>query len=172
MRPDNRSRRLTAPHGATYASHRARLDKCLKLASISAMTKRMPDTIKHRSIEFRGPHHNPNQAQSACLILSDLEGILHVSPAHPELLHVTYDVSYISLQVIDELLAELGFHLDNNLFMKLTRALYYYSEESQRDVLGCRHGSGNCTQAVFINRYRRLEHGCRDVRPDHWRQYL
>jgi hypothetical protein len=132
----------------------------------------MPDTIKHREIGFRGPHDDPNQARTATLVLSGIEGVIQVRPVHTELIQVSYDVSYITLQVIDELLSELGFHLDNNLLMKLRRALYYYSEETQQDVLGCKRGRGNCTQAVFINSYRLLEHGCRDVRPDHWRQYL
>ncbi|HWS02308.1 MAG TPA: hypothetical protein VN448_02805 [Gammaproteobacteria bacterium] len=136
------------------------------------MRTQRPGTIKHREIGFRGPHHDPNQAQTATLILSDVEGILQVRPAHTELILVTYDVTYITLQLIDGLLDELGFHLDNNLFMRIRRALYYYSEDTQRDALGCKPGGGNCTQAVFINRYRQIEHGCRDVRPDHWRQYL
>lgn len=130
------------------------------------------DVIKHRQIWFRGPHHDPNQAQTATLVLSDVRGILQVRPHHTQLIHVSYDISYISLQVIDELLSELGLHLDNNLFVKLQRALYYYTEDIQQDTLGCKRGRGNCTQAIFINRYRHLEHGCRDVRPDHWRQYL
>lgn len=132
----------------------------------------IPDAIKHREIGFRGPHYDPNQAQTATLVLSGIEGVIQVRPVHSELIHISYDISYITLQVIDALLAELGFHLDNNLFMKLRRALYYYSEEALQDTLGCKRGRGNCTQAVFINRYRQIEHGCRDVRPDHWRQYL
>lgn len=131
-----------------------------------------PDAIKHREIWFRGPHHDPNQAQTATLVLSDVDGVLHAQPRHAELLYVTYDVRYVTLQVIDALLSELGFHLDNNLLVKLRRALYYYTEEAQQDALGCGRGRGNCTQAVFINRYRQIEHGCRDVRPDHWRHYL
>ena len=130
------------------------------------------DAVKHREIWFRGPHHDPNQARTATLVLSDVEGVLQVNPRHPELIQVTYDIRFITLQLIDGLLAELGFHLDNNLLMKLRRALYYYTEEAQQDVLGCKRGRGNCTQAVFINRYLQIEHGCRDIRPDHWRQYL
>ena len=136
------------------------------------MNANVADAIKHREIWFRGPHADPNQAQTATLVLSDVEGVLQVIPRRPELIHVTYDVRFITLQVIDGLLAELGFHLDNNLLMKLRRALYYYTEEAQQDVLGCKRGRGNCTQAVFINRYRQIEHGCRDLRPDHWRRYL
>jgi hypothetical protein len=140
------------------------------------MNAKAPDTdsdaIKHREIWFRGPHRDPNQAQTATLVLSDVEGVLQVNPRHPELVQVTYDIRFITLQLIDGLLAELGFHLDNGLLTKLRRALYYYTEEAQQDVLGCKRGRGNCTQAVFINRYLHIEHGCRDIRPDHWRQYL
>lgn len=142
------------------------------MTSIKVMTTANNEAIKHREIWFRGPHHDPHQAQTATLILSDIEGIIQVHPPHSQLILVTYDVRLISLRVIDGFLGELGFHLDNNLLMKLRRALYYYTEELQQDALGCRRGRGNCTQAVFINRYRQLEHGCRDVRPDHWRQYL
>ncbi|RRQ22379.1 hypothetical protein [Thiohalobacter thiocyanaticus] len=128
--------------------------------------------IKHREILFRGPHHEPHQAQAAALILSNVEGVLHIQPAHPELLHVSYDVTLLTLRVIEELLVELGFHLDNNLMIKLRRALYYYSEEAQQEQLGCRRGHGNCTEAIFIEKYQQRPHGCRDGRPEHWRRYL
>lgn len=136
------------------------------------MDAKASDAIKHREIWFRGPHEDPNQAQTATLILSDVRGVVQVRPQHALLIQVSYDITYINLQVIDALLAELGFHLDNNLLMKLRRALYYYTEDAEQETLGCKRGRGNCTQAIFINRYRQLEHGCRDIRPDHWRQYL
>lgn len=137
-----------------------------------AMDAKASDVIKHREIGFRGPHHDPNQAQTATLVLSDVRGIVQVRPRHELLIQVSYDIGHINLQVIDALLAELGFHLDNSLLMKLRRALYYYTEDVEQEALGCKRGRGNCTQAIFINRYRQLEHGCRDIRPDHWRQYL
>ncbi|WJW75943.1 hypothetical protein QVG61_02295 [Thiohalobacter sp. IOR34] len=130
------------------------------------------DTIKHREICFRGPHEHPDQARLAMQVLDDVDGILQVSARGPELLAVSYDVSRVSLQLIEALLAELGFHLDNHLLNKLRRALYYYSEEVQQAQLNCQRGRGNCTQAVFINRYRQLPHGCRDQRPEYWRRYL
>lgn len=136
------------------------------------MRANTPDTIKHREIWFRGPHQDRNQAQTATLALGDVHGVLQVRPQHAELIHITYDVRSITLQVIDGLLIELGLHLDNRLLVKLRRALYYYTDEALQDALGCGRGRGNCTQAVFVNRYRQIEHGCRDVRPDHWRHYL
>lgn len=141
------------------------------MTSIKAMGTANTDVNKHREICFRGPHPDLNQAQTATLILSDVEGILQVHPHGTQMIMVTYDVSLITLQIIEEFLSELGFHLDNSLLMKLRRAFYYYAEDLQQDVMGCRRGRGNCTQDVFINRYRQLEHGCRDLRPDHWRQY-
>lgn len=130
------------------------------------------DTIKHREIRFRGPHADSTPALTAARALAQVEGILHSQALNATTIKVSYDLHYVSLQLIDELLYELGFHLDNSLLVKLQRALYYYTEDLQRETLDGQHLDNNNTQAVFINRYRHLEHGCRDVRPDHWRQYL
>lgn len=131
-----------------------------------------PDRIKHREVLFRGPHPDPNQAQSAALLLSDLEGILAVrlAEATDQVLHVTYDVHLICLQHIEAILEEVGYHLDNNLLVKLKRAIYYYTEQVERETQGCKNG--DCTRKVFIEHYRRHIHGCRDERPEHWRRYL
>lgn len=134
------------------------------------MSEENPSTLKHREILFRGPHAEGDQARKATLVLSCVEGVVQVRPEAPDQLRMTYDVSCISLQIIEGLLEELGFHLDNNLLNKLRRALYYYCEDAERAQLGCR--GGNCTQAVFIEQYRQRPHGCRDERPEHWRRYL
>lgn len=136
------------------------------------MDRETADTIKHREIWFRGPHEDSNQARTATLLLLDIEGIIHVAPTNETQLQVSYDLTMISLQLIEEVLAEFGFHLDNNLLIKLKRALWHYSEEIEQTQLGCKRGRGNCTQAVFINHYRQRPHGCRDERPEHWRHYL
>ena len=131
-----------------------------------------PDRVKHREILFRGPHPDPYQAQSAALLLSDLDGILAVrlAEAVDHVLYVTYDVHLICLQHIEEILGEVGYHLDNNLMVRLKRAIYYYTEQAERETLGCQ--DGDCTRKVFIEHYRRHSHGCRDERPEHWRRYL
>ena len=124
--------------------------------------------IQHRKICFRGPHEDTNQARTAALILSDIEGVLTVQPEDNETIQISYDIQFISLRIIDELLIEIGLHLNSKLFCKLRRALYYYSEDAQRETLGC----NDTTQRVFIKRYQKLPHGCRDARPDCWRRYL
>jgi hypothetical protein len=128
------------------------------------------DHVKHRIIAFRGPHPDPHQAQSAVLLLADLEGMQRVLLPHPaaELLHISYDIRFICLRVIEEFLIEMGYHLDNGLVYKLKRALYHYTEQVEQDSVGCK----NCTRRIFVETYRRRMHGCRDERPDHWRKYL
>lgn len=126
--------------------------------------------VKHREVRFCRLHPDKTQAHSASLVLSDVEGIHLVRPVDPHLLHIRYDISFITLNIIEEALVELGYHLDNSLMHKLKRALYYYTEETQRANLGM-DGPG-CAKQVFINRYLRRSHGCRDERPEHWRNYL
>jgi hypothetical protein len=136
------------------------------------MGSTQPDRIKHREVLFRGPHQDPHQARSAALLLSDLDGIhaVRLVESTDQVLHVTYDVHVICLQYIEEILIEVGFHLDNSLLVKLKRAIYYYTEQVERETQGCR--DGDCTRKLFIEHYRRHLHGCRDERPEHWRRYL
>jgi len=128
--------------------------------------------IKHREILFAALQPEPKPAHTAVLLLSDVTGIIHLHPHSDLRLQVGYDIQRVCLQAIEEALIEVGFHLDNSLLPKLKRALYYYTEEVQQENLGCGRGGSNCTQKVFINRYQRMAHGCRDDRPDHWRKYL
>ena len=127
----------------------------------------METTLKHREILFTTPHPDPNQAQSAMVMLVDIDGIDKVIALTPTQLSISYDVTLITLQLIEQALIDLGYHLDNSLLSKMKRALYYYTEETLRINLGC----PNCTQKLFIHRYQQQVHGCRDERPQHWRHY-
>lgn len=128
--------------------------------------------LKHREIPFSKLHPDPNQAQTAIMLLSDLEGVQHARFVSPTFLRISYDVLHITLEQIESILLDLGFHLDNKLLYRMKRALYYYTEETQRANNGCAKGDSNCTQKVFIKRYQAIKHGCRDQRPTHWRKYL
>ena len=127
--------------------------------------------IKHREIRFCSfKKEEPDLAQSACEVLKELSGILEIEPQGSLLLNVTYDVRHITLEEIEYVLMELGFHLDGALLTTLKRALYHYTEETLRANMGIEPGQEN--MHVYINRYQRLRHGCRDQRPEHWRSYL
>jgi hypothetical protein len=130
------------------------------------------DFIKQREIVFRDLHPNPNQAHTAAQFLVEVEGMIRATPVTPILLEVSYDLLRITLKQIEDALGEIGLHIDNSLLFRLRRALYHYSEDTQRQNLGCERGESNCTNRVFALRYRTLNHGCRDCRPEHWRRYL
>ena len=128
------------------------------------------DLIKQRELVFCSLHADPEQAKSAMFFFSDIKGILTLDLIETHRLAVEYDIRCITLQVMEEALIELGFHLDNSLLFKLKRALYYYTETIQCENMGG-HKNHN-TRQIFINRYERMQHGCRDDRPQHWRKYL
>ena len=135
------------------------------------MERKTSVLVKHREIRFCRLHPDNQQAHSASLMLSDVEGVEILRPHAPYILHISYDITCLNLKLIEDVLIEVGFHLDNSLMMKLKRALYYYTEEVERANLGI-DDCGCADRQVFINRYLKLRHGCRDERPEHWRGYL
>ncbi len=132
-----------------------------------------PDSpIKVREIVFCPLHPDKNQAGTAAQLLRDCEGVQSVERLSETRLQVCYDIRHATLEAIEELLTEFGFHLDNALMLRMRRALVHYMEQTQRINMGCGKGDHNCTVKVFINRYQQRKHGCRDQRPQHWRRYL
>lgn len=129
------------------------------------------DLIKRREIRFCHLHPDPEQSRSALLLLSDAEGIVDITFIDEICLSVSYDVRYLTLQAIEDVLVRLGYHLDNRLINRMKRALYSYSEETQRANLGTIIETDTTTK-VFVKRYSINYHGCRDKRPEHWRKYL
>lgn len=130
------------------------------------------ELTKHREIVFADLHPDPNQARTAALMLADVEGIIKVYPTSRTVLELSYNVLQVSLEQIEEALVEVGFHLSSRLIYRVKRALWYYTEETQRANNGCPRGNSNCTQKIFVSRYTSQDHGCRDHRPEYWRKYL
>jgi len=138
------------------------------------MQRSTTESLKYREIGFRDPHPDPQQAQTVLLLLAEVEGILRASIPDPNRnsIHIHYDLSRICLRVVEALLTELGFHLDNSLVAKLKRALYYYTEENEMGSLLIQDDQDHSTREIFMRCYRCRTHGCRDGRPEHWRNYL
>ena len=126
---------------------------------------------KQREILFDSLHPDPNQAHSATLAISELTGIEQIDVHSPTRMVVRYHLNDITLADIEFVLRELGYHLDGSLMSKMKRALYAYTEETERANLGYT-SSQQSTRDVFIRQYQKRPHGCRDPRPDHWRDYL
>ncbi len=126
---------------------------------------------KKREISFFEFHPDPEQCHSAMLLLSQIAEIDHCERSGSRSLIIHYDLRNITLEVIELLLEELGFHLETGLFYNLSRALYYYTEETQRDNLGINNNSAVDTKMIFMNRYQNVLHGCRDTTPENMRHY-
>ncbi|MCG8428615.1 MAG: hypothetical protein MI754_14775 [Chromatiales bacterium] len=130
------------------------------------------DTIKQREIAFTDFHPDPNQAETAAQMLIEISGVLEAHSAGPTLLIVRYNVLEISLEQIERGLIDTGFHLSGRLLHKLKRALYYYTEETQRANCGCSDADmSQTTREIFIKYHSNRAHGCKDLRPEHWRHY-
>ncbi len=132
----------------------------------------MSGTVKKREIFFSEIYSDREQAESALRMLENIPGILKMQIVDPRQLNVHYDIRYLCLADIEEALAEVGFHLDNNLLLRLKRALYSYTETTERANIGCDRCQDHSTRNIFIDRYQQQRHGCRDQRPSHWRDYL
>jgi len=132
-----------------------------------------PDNLnRKRDISFCALHPDVNQAGTASALLEGLEGIDHVELSNDRQITVHYSLDAVTLEAIEALLVDRGFHLDNSLLQRMRRALIHYTEENQRRNLGCGRGESNCASKLFVKQYQQREHGCKDARPSHWRRYL
>lgn len=135
------------------------------------MERDSADLIKNREIRFCSLNPRAHQAHSAVDLLAEIDGVHRAHPQTQHLLLVTYDIRRVTLAMIEEALSEVGFHLENSLMSKLKRALYYYTEDTLRANLGLEKGCIDCLE-LYVSRYQRRRHGCRDERPSHWRSYF
>ncbi|MBT3046235.1 MAG: hypothetical protein AB2728_16560 [Candidatus Thiodiazotropha sp.] len=136
------------------------------------MGESLHDLVKNRDIHFVELHPDPNQAATAAMLLADVEGIIEATPHSETHLHVSYQLMQVSLEQIETGLTSMGLHIDNRLLYRLKRALYHYTEETERANLGCTRDDSKCTRMIFADRYQRMNHKLRDRRPEHWRKYL
>jgi hypothetical protein len=130
------------------------------------------DLVKHRDIHFAELHPDPNQAETAAQLLSEVEGIVGIEQLSPIHIRVSYQLMAISLEQIENGLTAMELHLDNRLLYRLMRALHYYTEETERTNLGCVQSDSKSTRHIFADHYQRQNHRLRDQRPEHWRKYL
>ena len=129
------------------------------------------DCIKTREIHFRNVDPMANDAREALGLLLDARGITQVRALTVDCIQITYDIRQATLHAIETALAEVGFHLDNNLLVKMKRALFYYTEETQLMNLGYQHDQASSTLDIFVSCYHQRAHGCRDERPEYLRHY-
>src|SRR5690606_40199823 len=91
---------------------------------------------------------------------------LHVERSAHELgLIVRYSVLDYSMEGIEAGLREAGFVLDNSLYMKLVRALVYFTEETQRHNLLSPERLIKQSNEVYVQAWDHQVHGDHDDTP-------
>ena len=114
------------------------------------------DLKKKREIQFS--KFPPGQVPEAADDLKHLEE-LEVQPK-------------LEKRELDDHLVDRGFHLDNTLMTKLTRALIYYVEDTQRHNMAAPEKRlKRSEQEAYVKAWEHRPHGDHDDTPPEWREY-
>ena len=136
----------------------------------SAAPHRAAPIRKERSVLFsKIPVDQPPRASS---LLQQLENVEARPDIERRAVDVAYDLHEHCLQELEETLADKGFHLDNTLMSKLTRALIHYVEETQLHNLGAPEKRlKRSSQEAYVKAWEHRPHGDHDDTPPEWREY-
>lgn len=129
--------------------------------------ERPGDTHKQREIVFHVTP--PAQTQRAHDVLTRLPR-LTVRRLGERQLEVHYDLADHSLEDLESLLSQQGFHLEVSLLILIKRALIYHVERVQRENLGKPEVKTKNYQP-HIQVWDQRPHGDHDDTPQEWRQY-
>ncbi len=124
---------------------------------------------KQRELRFRAMP--PGQTEKAITALERLHGLKVTPGPRPLSLTIEYSVVDYSLELIEDALRQAGFHLDNSLYIKLVRALVYFSEETQRHNIDAPERLIKRSNEVYITVYDQHPHGDHDDTPVELREY-
>lgn len=129
------------------------------------------DAALHKEREILFAKFPPGQIPEASDHLSakeDLDVMPHVEKRTVE---VGYELTQYTLQDLEDDLVEKGYHLDNTLFNKLTRALIHYVEETQLHNLEAPERRLKKSNEAYVHAWEQHPHGDRDDTPPEWREY-
>jgi hypothetical protein len=111
------------------------------------------------------------QVEEARALLSTLPA-LEVGPGTMSNgISVWYDIADHSMEALETLLTDKGFHLENTLYCKLVRALVYFTEETQRRNLGQPERLIKKSHDVYSKAWEHHPHGDHDETPPELREY-
>lgn len=128
------------------------------------------DLRKNREILFA--KFPPAQVPEAADDLQRIEEVEVQPRFEKRAVGVSYDVSVHTLRELDEHLIDRGYHLDNTLMSKLTRALVYYVEDTQLHNMGAPEKRlKRSSQEAYVKAWEHHPHGDHDDTPPEWREY-
>lgn len=128
------------------------------------------DLKKHREILFS--KFPPGQVPEAADDLKLLEEVDAAPKVEKRTVAVDYELQQHTLQELEAHLEDKGYHLDNTLMSKLTRALIHYVEDTQLHNLGAPEKNHKLPpQEAYVRAWEHHSHGDHDDTPPEWREY-
>jgi hypothetical protein len=125
---------------------------------------------KNREILFA--KFPPGQVPEAADDLKRLDEVEVAARIEKRSVAVGYELQQHTLLELEEHLEDKGYHLDNTLLSKLTRALIHYVEETQLHNLDAPEKRLKRTsQEAYVNAWEQHPHGDHDDTPPEWREY-
>lgn len=126
----------------------------------------------HKRREILFAKFPPNQASAAVELLGGLDSLRTATSSNSRAVIVDYHLLDYTLRGIEEGLVDQGFHLDNSLMSKLTRALINYCEETQlHNMYSKERRTKVCSNEAYAHAWERHPHGDHDDTPPEWREY-
>ena len=128
------------------------------------------DLKKQREILFA--KFPPGQVPEAADDLGHLDEVEAAAKIDKRAVAVTYELQQHTLQELEAHLEDKGYHLDNTLMSKLTRALIHYVEDTQLHNLGAPEKRlKRSSQGAYVQAWEQHPHGDHDDTPPEWRDY-
>ncbi|HEX6736410.1 MAG TPA: hypothetical protein VF096_16515 [Azonexus sp.] len=128
------------------------------------------DLKKKREIQFA--KFPPGQVPEAADDLQGIEQLEIEAKYEKRAVGVAYDLRQHTLRELDEHLVDKGYHLDNTLMTKLTRALIYYVEDTQLHNMDAPEKRiKRSEQEAYVKAWEHHPHGDHDDTPPEWREY-
>jgi hypothetical protein len=91
------------------------------------------DRYRCRRIYLKQSDNPAYQAEAACDVLTNIEGILLAAPFNTHCIHIIYSLDKLSFEIVIELLDELEFETDKSLLVSLRNTIFCFLEDNARD---------------------------------------
>ncbi|MCL2345455.1 MAG: hypothetical protein FWC58_06340 [Desulfobulbus sp.] len=132
----------------------------------------MPNSDLNKKREIVFSRFPPGQVPEAADDLRRMDELAVETRYEKRTIGVAYDLRQHTLRELDEHLVDKGYHLDNTLLTKLTRALIYYVEDTQLHNIGVPEKLIKpSAQEAYIKAWEHHPHGDHDDTPVEWREY-
>ncbi len=90
------------------------------------------DQYRCRLINLKHSGDPDYQAEAACEVLANIDGIILAAPFSKHSVHIIYALDRLTFEIIIELLDELNFELQDSILVSLRNTIYCYLEDNAR----------------------------------------